>query len=100
MDRLRSVFELREMLRNLESDLGLDDLSRVERDVLLAARMLSAAPGDSVETEMIRRHTLIEPCAQATYHRALRKLLDLGFLEISNGSRTKRYVVRRDLMSK
>ncbi len=98
MEKLRLMFELRDMLRNMELEIGLDDLSSVERDVLLVAHMLSAEEGDSVASDKIRSHSLVKPIAQATYHRALRSLLDQGFLETAVGSKTKRYVLRRDLM--
>ena len=86
------------MLRLMETDLGLADLTRVERDVLIAARMLSSAPGVSVASSRIRNHAFVEPVAQATYHRALRRLLSHGYLEMAGGSKKKMYVVRRDLM--
>ena len=84
MDKLRSIFELREMLRQLERDVGFDDLSRTERDVLLAAHSLCDAPGDVISTEQIRSHTLVEPVAQATLYRAIRTLLRLGLTELRN----------------
>lgn len=86
------------MLSLMETELGLGDLNRVERDILIAARMLSTTPGAPIESSRIRNHTLVEPVAQATYHRALRRLLSHGFLELAGGSKKKIYVVRRDLM--
>lgn len=44
MDRLKSIFELRNMLYEMEQDIGLEKLSRVERDVLLAAHALTGKP--------------------------------------------------------
>lgn len=85
------------MLCHMELELGLDGLSGVERDVLLVAHTLSAEPGAPVASDKIRNHALIQSIAQATYHRALRTLLDQGFLEKAVGSKTKRYVVRRDM---
>ncbi|MBY6090359.1 hypothetical protein KUW11_08265 [Maritimibacter alkaliphilus] len=98
MDKLRSIFELREMLRQLERDVGFDDLSRTERDVLLAAHSLCDAPGDVISTEQIRSHTLVEPVAQATLYRAIRTLLRLGLLERAAQTKARAYVVRSDLV--
>ena len=50
MDKLSSILQLREMLRQLERDVGLEDLSRFERDVLLAAHGLCERPGDVIST--------------------------------------------------
>ncbi|WP_172329650.1 hypothetical protein [Mangrovicoccus sp. HB161399] len=98
MDRLSSIFELREMLGQLERDAGLDTLGPVERDVLLAAHSLSAGPGAVVSSEQMRAHPLVASVAQATFYRAVRNLLGTGFLERAEGSRAKSYSVRGDLI--
>ncbi len=88
------------MLRQMERDVGLDKLSRVERDVFLAAHNLSEKPGDIVHTEQIRKHTLVETITQATYHRALRTLLSMGMLEHAENTKARCYIVRRDLIGR
>ena len=98
MDRLRAIFELRDMLRQMERDIGLEDLSRAEKDVFQAAHKLTDEPGHLVRSEQIRQHPLTCDITQATFHRALRSLLDLGFLERPEGARAKHYIVRRDLL--
>ena len=98
MDKLESTFELRNMLHKMENDIGLGGLTRTQRDVLLAAHMLTAVLGDSVETDLIRGHSLINSLSPATYHRALRSLLEQGFLENAVGTKAKQYVVRSDLI--
>ena len=54
-------------------------------DVFLAAHALSGAQGEVVTSDDIRTHDLTSGIAQATYHRALRSLLSLGFLEKAEG---------------
>ena len=98
MNRLQAIFELRDMLRDLERDIGLEDLSQVEKDVFRAAHTLTATPGQLVQSDQIRRHHLVQSLTQATFHRALKSLLDLGFLERPAGTRAKHYVVRPDLV--
>ncbi|WP_335946246.1 MULTISPECIES: hypothetical protein [Salipiger] len=100
MDKLTPIFELRDMLRQLERDVGLDDLSRTERDVLLAAHSLTVRVGDVISTEQMRNHALLEPVAQATLYRAIRTLLDHGLLERAGQSKARNYVVRSDLVGK
>ncbi|WP_422071388.1 hypothetical protein [Tranquillimonas rosea] len=99
MPDLDAVYELRKMLREMERDIGIDTLSETERDVFLAARNLSDSPGDFVESDAIRNHDLVRSTAQATFHRTLRALIDLGLLKRANGFKTKRYVVRSDLVA-
>ncbi|WP_369824763.1 hypothetical protein [Phaeobacter sp. 22II1-1F12B] len=98
MDKLKSIFELREMLRQLEKDIGFDDLSRTERDVLLAAHSLSDKPGDVISSEQIRHHNLLQSVAQATFYRAIGTLLGLGLLERAAQTKARSYVVRDDLV--
>lgn len=98
MDKLRSILELREMLSELERDVGLEILSRTERDVLLAAHSLSEQPGDIVSSEQLRSHSLLQTVAQATLYRAIRTLLGLGLLERPAETRARSYVVRHDLV--
>lgn len=100
MDKLRSIFELREMLLQLERDIGLDSLSRTERDVLLAAHSLCAQPGEIVSSDQIRNHALVANVAQATFYRAVKALLGAGLLEHAGQSKARAYVVRPDLVGR
>lgn len=97
MGTLGSIFELRTMLRELEKDVGFDGLSRTERDVILAAHSLSRNPGDVVNSDLLRSHTLLQPIAQATFYRAVRNLLGLGLLVRAENTKAKSYVLRQDL---
>lgn len=99
MGKLDSLFQLREMLLQMERDVGLHVLSTQERDVFLAAYSVARKHGKVVESVHIRSHHFVEPMAQATYHRALRALLKTGLLERASGSKAKTYVVRSDLVS-
>lgn len=98
MDKLSSIFHLRELLRQMERDVGLDSLSVTERDVFLAAHALTEKKGDIVESVNIRSHELVQAMAPATYHRALRALLETGLLERAGDSKAKTYVVRHDMV--
>ena len=98
MNKLSSILQLREMLRQLERDVGLEDLSRLERDVLLAAHGLCEQPGDVISSEQIRDHALVRSSAQATFYRAIRTLLDRGLLERADDTKARAYVVRSDLV--
>lgn len=99
MDKLKSIFELREMLLELERDVGLEALNRTERDVLLAAHSLSDQHGEIVSSEQLRSHSLLKSVAQATLYRAIRTLLSLGLLERAAQTKARSYVVRSDLVN-
>lgn len=96
--KLSALFELRSMLLKMEQDVGLDALSAMEKDVFLAAHALSETHGEAVTSDEIRKHELIVGMAQASYHRALRTLVSLGFLEKADGYKARRYVVSSDVV--
>ena len=98
MSKISALFELRCMLRDMERDIGLQDLSPTELDVFLAAHAVTGKQGEAVSSDQIRRHELASGLAQATYHRALRSLLRLGLLETAEGYKSRKYVVRSDLL--
>ena len=85
------------MLHQLELDVGFGALTRAERDVLVAAHMLTSVLGNSLETDQNRGHIFVNSLSPATYHRALKSLLEQGFLENAAGTKAKQYVVRSDL---
>jgi hypothetical protein len=92
--KMSVLLALRNMLRDMERDVGLDTLSAVEKDVYLAANAVTFKEGQAVSSEQIRRHALAAELAQATYHRSLRSLLALGLLEKAFGYKAGWYVVR------
>lgn len=98
MDKLKSIIYLREVLRRMEKDVGLDALTSTERNVLLAAYSLALTSNHIIESAQLRNHVLVKPVAQATYHRALRSLQHHGFLEKAGNSKAKSYICRRDLI--
>lgn len=93
---LSALLELRNMLREMEQDVGLDVFSAAERDVLLAAHAVTEKQGEAVSSDQIRRHALASKLAQATYHRALKALLAAGRIEKARGHKVGWYVVRQD----
>jgi len=88
------------MMRDMERDVGLHELSEPEMDVFLAASALAGDEGGAVTSDQIYRHDLASRLTQATYHRALKSLLNLGLLENAEGYKTKLYKIRPDLVGK
>ena len=94
---LSALFELRSMLHAMEKDLGLQDLSPIERDVLLAAHAAARKSGKTVTSDQIRKESLAADIAQATFHRALKALLQRGLLSKADGFKARHYMVSADL---
>ena len=84
--------ELRQLLIHMEADLGLANLNRVERDLYHACTAICSEDG-SFESSELRAHRLMQTVASATYHRALKKLLDLGYIRRAPSSVVKNYVL-------
>lgn len=93
MRNYKLLLELRTVLRALEKESGLDDLSGAELDILLVAKGLSGKFGEVVNSKDIRDHELIRSFPPATYHRALRMLLERGLLRRAEGAKAKSYIV-------
>jgi hypothetical protein len=84
MDKLSAISQLRDLLRQMERDLGIECLSRKEKDVLLAVRSLTSHVGDVVGSDKIKQHECIENTPHATFHRAIRKLGSTPINYLSN----------------
>ena len=86
IERLERLAQLRELLSKMEVEMGLDGLSRFERDILYALRALSIN-GQPVVSKDLRCHALTSAMSQPTYHRALRELLVRGHIVNVDGQR-------------
>lgn len=91
---LNGVAQLRELLQELERDLGLEALTRNERDLLYAAERLARTLGEMIRTEDLRSHPLIAAMAQPTFHRTLRSLVTKGYLSPAPHRKTGVYVLK------
>ncbi|MEP3631924.1 MAG: hypothetical protein ABJQ23_04655 [Shimia thalassica] len=98
MANLEAIFQLQSVLRQMESDLGLDGLSANEKSILLAVHNLAETNGPIVESFQMRRHILLEKVAQASFHRALRSLVDKGYLKKAGETKTKAYSLGEKLI--
>ncbi len=79
--KLDALAQLREVLIGMEADLGLQTLSQRELDILYAVRRLTAeSESDSVRTESLRQHPLVRQISQPTYNRAIKSLVEKGYL--------------------
>lgn len=86
--------ELRKLLISMEEDLGLRSLSRIERDLYHACRDVGAQDGSFASSD-IKGHRLLAGVPPATFHRALKRLLEAGFIDRADQSAVKNYVLPR-----
>jgi predicted transcriptional regulator len=87
MNTIAKLTELKKLMMSMELALGLDDLSKIERDVYCAACELTDESG-RVKTMAMLEHTFILDVSRPTFFRALKSLVKKGLL--SNNRETVR----------
>lgn len=90
---IKSVSQLRALLFDMEKALGLVDLSPNERDVLYAITEVSSGTPRAARSDAIRNHPLAAAIPQATYHRALKSLVERGLIAHAPETRAGHYVM-------
>lgn len=85
MTTLQSIAALRDTILAMERDFGVGHLSQNERDVLYAYQSAASRASDMVDipTEHARREAIVSDMAHATFHRAVKRLVEFGFIERS-----------------
>lgn len=94
---IKSVSQLRALLLDMETALGLVELSPNERDVLYAINEVSAGVLKAARSDAIRAHPLAAAIPQATYHRALKSLVQRGLVQHAPDTKAGAYVVTRNM---
>lgn len=90
---IKSVAQLRALLLEMETTMGLTDLSPNERDVLYAINEVGTGSPRAARSEAIRSHPLAAAIPQATYHRALKSLVQRGLVAHAPETKAGHYVV-------
>lgn len=90
LDRL---LYLRKVMQSMEADLGLQELSQIEKDIIYAAHDAADAQGQ-FEASAVLAHELTRDIPKTTYHRAFKSLLERNIIEPVKGFKTRRYIVR------
>ncbi|MBI1219176.1 MAG: hypothetical protein GC186_11565 [Rhodobacteraceae bacterium] len=93
MANIRSLAQLRALLLDMESELGLIDLTPVEKDVFYAISEVTIGEPPVARSEAIRSHPLTVTIPQATFHRAIRSLVDRGYIQHAPDSRAGLYII-------
>lgn len=94
MMEISKLAELRKLLQSMERSLGLQDLSPVERDVYYAASEISKSD-EEVRTVLLIEHSLLQTVSRPTFFRALKSLVNKGYLSQGRASNRGRYLVHQ-----
>jgi|SaaInl6LU_22_DNA_1037377.scaffolds.fasta_scaffold72802_2 hypothetical protein len=84
MSKLDRYAELRTVLHAMEKDIGLGDSASAEKNILSAtAQLQNRKPaGSFVQSSEIKTHPLCAQIPDPSFFRALKKLLDDGYLSL------------------
>jgi hypothetical protein len=96
-ENLRLLSKLRELLVEMEIELGLVNLSPGERDLLYAFVSESTGAGSVVTTNEVRRNRILMDMSDPTIYRHIVTLIEKGILALAPGRRRGAYVVDCDL---
>lgn len=89
---ISKLAELRKLTQSMEQSLGLQDLSPVERDIYYAAGELQET-GAQIRTNGLIDHDLLMTVSRPTFFRALKSLVEKGYLSQLQTSNRGRYVL-------
>jgi DNA-binding MarR family transcriptional regulator len=92
MPQLSKLAELRKLLRDMEREMGLRDLTPSEYDIICAAVDLEKN-SQSLTTAALLEHKLVVGVSRPTFFRALKSLLGRGFLDHAEDAKRGSYVV-------
>ncbi len=92
MSEISKLTELRKLMLAMERSLGLEELSPAERDIFYAATELARETGN-VQTTGLMEHALVANISRPTFFRALKSLVEKGYLSSCRNAGRGRYVV-------
>lgn len=87
--------QLRQVLVGMERDLGLDGLTPVEKDIILAMAEIAEDVQVAVRTEQLTTHELLLSVPTSTLHRALRELRRRGWISHPEGRKAGQFYLVR-----
>jgi predicted transcriptional regulator of viral defense system len=92
MKKYLKLAQVRALLADMEGELGLSELSAVERDVLYAFTE-AAERRQTVATRDVMSHPLVTPISRPTIFRAIDRLKERGLLKHVEGRERGLYVL-------
>jgi Fe2+ or Zn2+ uptake regulation protein len=81
MEKLNYLAQLNLLVRSVEVDLGITDVSPSEKAILSAISLLATSSEVEVSVQKLLEHELITEIPKPTVYRALKSLVGVGLLE-------------------
>ncbi len=90
---MHNLSELRSLLFRMEVEVGLSELSDAERNMLYAIMAANPSADGFIRNEAIRSSPLARHLSDPTFQRALRSLVEKGYVKHAPGYRRGAYVL-------
>ena len=92
MTDISRLARLRNLLSGMEDDMGLNSLGAVQKNIVYAATLISQKH-EPVETAELRTHKLLDDTSRSTFFRALRDVVDKGYIKHNDGAKRSSYTL-------
>ena len=76
----------------LEADLGISDLSEVDKTILISITEVCEVSGE-FNSQDLRQHDLVKNIPSASYHRSLKSLQESGFIKKPKAQSRSKYFI-------
>lgn len=87
--KLNGYAHMLAVLRSIESEIGLSELSKLERCIIATLSLDDFK--DGARTESILNHDILDSPTPSSFYRALKKLKDDQLVEVVGGKKTGAY---------
>jgi len=95
---LNSYAKLREVLFQIEKDLGIEELTETERKVLAVLASLSCGTNRDVQLNDIRQDAIVTDIPAPSLYRAFSTLQKRGYVGRSGGQRSGLYHLQKSVL--
>lgn len=92
MTNIGKIAELKQLLLGMERDLGVDSLGAVQKNIVYAATLLAQAD-KPFKTDEIRKHELLAGVSRSSFFRALKDVVEAGYLSHVEGKQRSSYTL-------
>ena len=96
MSRIEYYAQLRKLITQMEIDIGIADLTEIERKVISALVLVSEGTGQPVHLSQLRHHVLLESMPQPSLYRAFQNLIKARLIKKAGTARSGLYLPQLD----
>lgn len=92
MSRIEYYAQLRKLITQMEVDMGIADLTEIERKVISALVLISDGSNQPIHINQIRHHALLESMPLPSLYRAFQNLIKAKLIKKAGTTRSGLYL--------